>query len=328
MPAFDSCWTFAVVRVNGTATLTDNHHYETLMKNGLRMALALMCGVAVLPLTVTAQTNAPGAAPAPALDPKAAKEKISYSIGKDIGRNLLRGGVDLDMDVISAAMKDAVEGKPSKLTDAEVAEGIRMYQTEARAKHEEQMKKAAEKNHVAGEAFLAANKSKPGVKTKVVTLPDGKTAELQYKVITEGAGAVPGANDVVTVNYKGTLIDGKEFDNSAKRGQPFKTPLNRVVRGWTEALSMMKAGSKWEVYLPSSLAYGDQGYGAAIEPGSTLIFEIELVGTDTPPPPAPAQPLTSDIIKVPSAEELKKGAKIEVIKAEDLEKMTNKPVKP
>ena len=139
---------------------------------------------------------------------------------------------------------------------------------------------------------------------------------------------MPKTNDTVTVNYRGTLINRKEFDNSAKRNQPFKTPLNRVVRGWTEALSMMKTGSKWEIYLPSTLGYGDQGFGQSIEPGSTLIFEIELLSADTPPPPTPPQPLTSDIIKVPSAEELKKGAKIEVIKAEDLEKMTNGAAKP
>jgi hypothetical protein len=146
---------------------------------------------------------------------------------------------------------------------------------------------------------------------------------MQYKVITEGTGAIPKSNDTVTVNYRGTLVNGKEFDSSAKRGQPAKFQVNRVVRGWTEALQMMKAGSKWEVYIPSALAYGDRG-NPSIEPGSTLIFEVELVGADAPaPPPPPAQPLTSDIIRVPSAEELKKGAKIEVIKAEDLEKLTN-----
>jgi hypothetical protein len=146
---------------------------------------------------------------------------------------------------------------------------------------------------------------------------------MQYKVVTEGTGATPKSNDTVTVNYKGTLINGKEFDSSAKRGQPAKFQVNRVVRGWTEALQMMKAGSKWELFIPSVLAYGDTG-NQSIEPGSTLIFEVELVGSDAPPPPPPpAQPLTSDIIRVPSAEELKHGAKIEVIKPEDLEKLTN-----
>ncbi len=157
---------------------------------------------------------------------------------------------------------------------------------------------------------------------------------MQYKVITEGTGATPKSNDVVLVNYHGRLINGKEFDSSTKRGdKPAKFPVGRVVRGWTEALQMMKVGSKWEIYIPPSLAYGDRGSGPIIEPGSTLVFDMELVGIETPPAPAapaaratpaaPAAPLTSDVIKVPSAEELKKGAKIEVIKAEDLEKMTN-----
>jgi hypothetical protein len=155
-------------------------------------------------------------------------------------------------------------------------------------------------------------------------LQNGTTAELQYKVITEGTGAIPKSNDTVTVNYRGTLINGKEFDSSAKHGaQPSKFQVGRVVRGWTEALQMMKAGSKWEIYLPSTLAYEDRGAGPNIEPGSTLIFEMELLSAETPAPPPPPQPLTSDIIRVPSAEELKKGAKIEVIKPEDLEKLTN-----
>jgi len=145
---------------------------------------------------------------------------------------------------------------------------------------------------------------------------------MQYKVITEGTGEIPRSNDVVSVNYRGTLPSGKEFDSSAKHGgQPSKFPVTRVVRGWIEALEMMKVGSKWELYLPAALAYGDRGYPPDIAPGAALVFEMELVGIEPPaPPPAPAQPLTSDIIRVPSAEELKKGAKIEVLKPEDVEK--------
>ncbi len=134
---------------------------------------------------------------------------------------------------------------------------------------------------------------------------------------------MPKSNDTVTVNYRGTLVDGKEFDSSAKNGAPLKRAANQLIRGWTEALQMMKVGSKWELYLPSTLAYGDRAAGPLIEPGSTLIFEMELLGIDTP------QPLTSDIIRVPSAEELKAGAKIEVLKPEEVEKQTkaatNKP---
>jgi FKBP-type peptidyl-prolyl cis-trans isomerase FklB len=127
----------------------------------------------------------------------------------------------------------------------------------------------------------------------------------------------------VQVNYRGTLVNGKEFDSSSKHGSaPAEFPVSGVVKGWTEALQMMKAGSKWEVYLPADLAYGDRAMGSDIEPGSTLVFEMELVGIKPPaPPPAPAQPLTSDIIRVPSAEELKKGEKIQVLKPEEVEKL-------
>jgi FKBP-type peptidyl-prolyl cis-trans isomerase FklB len=292
------------------------------MKNGLKKVLVLGCGIALLQLTAAAQpaeTNAP----AQKLDPKEQKERMSYAIGRDIGRNLKAGAVDLDLDVMATAMKESMAGQPSKLTDQQIQEAIGMYRQESRAKREEERRKTADKNRAEGAAFLAENKTKPDVKTKSVALADGTTAELQYKVITDGTGPLPKTNDTVIVNYRGTLVNGKEFDSSMKRGQPAKFQINRVVRGWTEALSMMKTGSKWELYLPSTLAYGDQGFGPNVEPGSTLIFEVELVGTESPAPPPPAQPLTSDIIKVPSAEELKKGAKIEVIKAEDLEKMTN-----
>ena len=297
------------------------------MKNGLKLTLAFGFGMALLQVNLPAQVNpaaANTATNAPKLSPEEQKANISYAIGMNIGTNIKRGGVDLDVDAISGAIKDVLAERPLKLTDQQAQEAMRSYQVEARAKHEEIQKKSAEKNKKEGEAFLAENKNKPGIKTLDVKMPDGSTAQMQYKVVTEGTGAMPKSNDTVTVNYKGTLINGKEFDSSAKRGQPAKFQVNRVVRGWTEALQMMKAGSKWELFIPSVLAYGDTG-NQSIEPGSTLIFEVELVGSDAPPPPPPppAQPLTSDIIRVPSAEELKHGAKIEVIKPEDLEKLTN-----
>jgi FKBP-type peptidyl-prolyl cis-trans isomerase FklB len=298
------------------------------MKIGLGMGLALGFGVALLQLTASAQerpASANTATNAPKLSPEELKHNMSYAIGTDIGNNLKRGGVDLDMEVLSGALKNALAGQPSQLNEQQVRDAINSYRQAATAKRDEERKKTAEKNHKEGDAFLAENKTKPGVNTHDVKLPDGTTAEMQYKVITEGTGATPKSNDTVVVNYRGTLINGKEFDNSAKRGgQPAKFPVNRVVKGWTEALQIMKTGSKWELYLPSSLAYGENGYGPNIEPGSTLIFEMELVGIDAPAAaPAPPAPLTSDIIRVPSAEELKKGAKIEVIKPEDLEKLTN-----
>jgi len=251
---------------------------------------------------------------------KTQREKVSYSIGMMTGNNLKRGSYDIDVDIMTAAMKDVLAGKELKMTEQQAREVLSAYQKEMNAKREEERIAKAEKNRKEGEAFLADNKTKPGIKTHVVTLPDGKTAEMQYKVITEGTGSLPKSNDIVTVNYRGTFINGTEFDSSAKAGAPLKRPLNMMIRGWTEALQMMKTGSKWTLFIPSSLAYGDRGYGPTIEPGATLIFDVDLVSAEAAPAPAPAQPLTSDIIKVPSAEELKKGAKIEVIKPEDVEK--------
>ncbi len=243
------------------------------------------------------------------------KEKASYAIGMYFGNQIKRGNMEVDADTVNNAMHDVLSGKTLKLNDQQAQEAIRNYQ-------QAEQKRVADKNKKDGEAFLTENKKKAGVKTQEIKLPDGTTAEMQYKVITEGTGEIPKSNDVISVNYRGTLINGKEFDSTAKHGgQPNKSPVTRFVRGWVEALQMMKVGSKWELYLPATLAYGDRGYPPDIAPGATLLFELELVGIEPPaPPPAPAQPLTSDIIRVPSAEELKKGAKIEVLKPEDVEK--------
>ncbi len=301
------------------------------MTTGFRIAMAVGFGVALLQLPAAAQDKSAAAnvaTNAPKLSPQEQKERWSYAIGVNIGNNIKRGGVDLDVDVLATAMKDMLAGKESKLTEQQSQEAFKTYQTESRSKQDELRKQSAEKNKKAGDEFLAENKNKPGVKTHTVTLPGGGTAELQYKVLTEGAGVIPKSNDVVLVNYHGRLLNGKEFDSSAKHGdKPARFPVNRVVRGWTEALQLMKTGAKWEIYLPANLAYGDNGNAPTIEPGATLVFDMELTGIEAPPPavapPASVAPLTSDVIKVPSAEELKKGAKIEVIKAEDIEKMTN-----
>ena len=281
------------------------------MRIGMRWILMAGVGIGLLHAAVGAEDK-------PQL--KDQKEKVSYGIGMSIGNNLKRNGYDVDVDVLAGAIRDVLTGKELKLTDAQAREAQMNYQKELNAKKEAERQATAQKNRMEGDAFLAENKKKEGVKPHAVTLPDGTTAEMQYKVLTEGTGEMPKSNDVVTVNYRGSLINGTEFDSSAKSGQPLKRSITGVIKGWTEALKMMKVGSKWQVFIPAALAYGDQGFGQRIEPGATLIFDMELVGTETPPPPAPPQPLTSDIIKVPSAEELKKGAKIEVIKPEDVEK--------
>ena len=280
------------------------------MKIGQR--IILITALALLPLTPATVR----AEDAPAF--KDEKEKASYAIGLFFGNQIKSGALEVDTDVIMSAIKDVQAGRDMKLTQQQAREAITAYQTAAKAK-------AAEKNRAEGEAFLAANKTKEGIQVLPVTLAEGGLAELQYKVITTGTGALPGRGDTVKVNYRGTLINGTEFDSTAKHGgQPAQFPVTGVIRGWTEALLKMPVGSKWQLFIPANLAYGDRG-NQGIEPASTLIFDVELIEAQAPAPaPEPTtsqpKPLTSDIIRVPSAEEMKAGAKIEVIKASDLEK--------
>jgi FKBP-type peptidyl-prolyl cis-trans isomerase FklB len=240
------------------------------------------------------------------------RARASYAIGMSIGHNFQQQNVDVDLDLVLRGMKDMQSGGATLMTVPEMQSTLRTFQQAMMAKAAKLRQEQAEKNKAAGETFLATNKNNPDV----VTLPDG----LQYKVLTNGTGAVPSPTDTVTVNYRGTLLDGTEFDSSYKRGQPAQFPVGGVIHGWTEALEKMPAGSKWQLFIPSGLAYGEQG-NRGIPPNSTLIFEVELLDTKATPPPAAQQPLSSDIIKVPSAEEMKHGAKIETIKAEDVAKM-------
>lgn len=237
---------------------------------------------------------------------KSDKEKANYAYGLNIGSSFKQNNLEFDGEAFAQGVKDALAGNLT-LNPQEQREAFMKYQAERRAI-------IGEKNKTAGEAFLAANKSKPGIKAF--------ESGLQYKVITEGSGESPKAEDTCVVKYRGTLIDGTEFDSSAKApGGTASFPANRVIPGWTEALTHMKPGAKWELFIPSNLAYGEMGKGN-IAPNSTLLFDVELVSfTAPPPPPPPAAPLTSDIIKVPSLDEMKKGAKIETIKAEDVEKL-------
>lgn len=199
---------------------------------------------------------------------KTPKEKASYAIGMDMANSLKRNTIDVDPDVLANGLKDVLSGKKTLLTDEEVKTTLTALQQEMQTKKQAEMKAQGEKNKKEGAAFLTENKKKPGVKV----LPSG----LQYKVITEGKGKSPKATDTVSVQYKGTLVDGTEFDSSYKRGQPATFPVNGVIKGWTEALQLMKEGGKWMLYLPAELAYGENGTGP-IGPNAVLTFEVELI---------------------------------------------------
>lgn len=241
------------------------------------------------------------------------KDRESYAVGMYFGTGWKKNDVDIDMSTFMRGIKDAQSGGPTLLTEEQMRTALGELQRSVMANRQKVQAEEGQKNKDEGEAFLAHNKMQPGV----VTLPDG----LQYKVLKEGTGAMPAPNDMVTVNYKGSLVNGTEFDSSYKRGRPAEFPVTGVIPGWTEALEKMKVGSEWEIYIPSNLAYGPGGRPPLIGPDETLIFQVDLLGIKSRPAPPPVQPLTSDIIKVPSAEDMKKGAKIETIKASDLQKM-------
>ena len=178
-------------------------------------------------------------------------------------------GMTLDPALVARGMKDAMGGGKTALTEDEARTVIQKLQGDVRQKMEAKSKEEGTANRKVGEEFLAANKTKEGV----VTLPSG----LQYKILTAGTGAKPTTTDTVSCNYRGTLINGKEFDSSYKRGQPASFPVSGVIKGWTEALQLMPVGSKWQLFVPADLAYGDRGAGGDIGPGETLIFEVELL---------------------------------------------------
>lgn len=204
------------------------------------------------------------------------KEKISYSIGYLQGSGMAaffkNQGVDLDTDTVIEAFKAGLTGLKAPLTEQEMHETMNSFQKTIASRQAERAKETAEKNSKAGEAFLAANAKKEGV----FTLPSG----LQYRILKEGTGPLPKATDKVKVNYRGTLIDGTEFDSSYKRGEPAVFQVDKVIAGWTEALQLMKTGSKWEVFIPAKLAYGDRAVGSVIGPDSVLVFDIELLSIE------------------------------------------------
>ena len=249
------------MRVSAAATVNKTAVQNHVMKNCI-----IIVSACLLALPVLGQEKSPQL--------KDQKDKVSYSIGMNIGLNLSRQKVDINPDILAAGIKDTIAGKP-QLTQDQVKEVMAQFEKDM----EQKQKDAGEKNKTEGAKFLEENKKKPGVKATA--------SGLQYKVEKEGTGPQPKATDMVTVNYRGTLIDGTEFDSSYKRGQPATFPLNGVIKGWTEGVQLMKVGSKYQFFVPSNLAYGERAVGPDIAPNATLIFEVELLDVKQPPTPAP-----------------------------------------
>jgi FKBP-type peptidyl-prolyl cis-trans isomerase FklB len=197
------------------------------------------------------------------------KDKLSYSIGADLGKNFKTQGIDINPEALSKGMQDGMSGAQLILTEQQMKDVLNKFQKDLMAKRTSEFNKKSEENKTKGEAFLTSNKGKAGV----VALPSG----LQYKVIDAGTGAKPGKSDTVTVEYTGHLIDGTVFDSTEKTGKPATFQVSQVIPGWTEALQLMPAGSTWEIYVPSGLAYGPRSVGGPIGPNETLIFKIHLI---------------------------------------------------
>jgi FKBP-type peptidyl-prolyl cis-trans isomerase len=233
----------------------------------------------------------PAAAPAQpsaqqAGKPESVQDRASYVIGYNLGRTLKQNDVNANSDLIVKGLRDGLGGGTGMLTDAEMQSTMQEFQKQVQSQQEAKQKVVGEKNKTEGEAFLAKNKARAGVKTTA--------SGLQYEVEKEGTGPAPKATDTVTVNYKGTLMDGTTFDSSYDRGQPATFVLNQVIPGWTEGVQLMKVGSKYKFYIPAALGYGDKGAGNVIGPNSPLVFEVELLSIGEPKPapgtPAAAQP--------------------------------------
>ena len=203
------------------------------------------------------------------LTPPSNMENVSYSIGYDIGNSFGNQPFELVAEAVAQGLKDGVNSAEPMMTKEEMEETLTSFQEEIMNQQDSGRKDVADKNRKEGEEFLTANKTKEGI----ITTESG----LQYKVIKEGTGRTPTKSDQVETHYRGTLIDGKEFDSSYKRGETITFPVSGVIAGWTEALLLMKEGAKWQIFIPSNLAYGPRGAGGDIGPNATLIFDIELV---------------------------------------------------
>jgi FKBP-type peptidyl-prolyl cis-trans isomerase len=266
------------------------------MQNSLRITLLLLIAASVVPSGV-AQQAPPAPAPAtppksqtpPAAAPKSQpgaavkhapakaapltlktqKDKASYALGMNFGTGLRKQSIDIDPAILARGLRDSFSNGKTLLTEDEAKAVLTQLQTDVRKKQQEVAQQLGEANKKQGLEFLEANKTKDGV----ITLPSG----LQYKVLQEGTGPKPAPTDTVVCNYRGTLLDSTEFDSSYKRGQPATFPVTGVIKGWTEALQLMPVGSKWQLFIPSALAYGERGAGGQIGPNATLIFEVELL---------------------------------------------------
>lgn len=214
-------------------------------------------------------------------DLKTEDDNISYSLGFSMGSRFIRDGLDINLEMFQEGIKDGFTGSKQILNEEEMQKTMMALQQKMMAKRQtehmkemEERKNLGEANKEKGVKFLEVNKAKEGV----TTLESG----LQYRILKKGTGASPKATDTVKCHYKGTTIDGREFDSSYKRGEPATFALNRVIKGWTEGLQLMKEGGKWEFFVPSELAYGEKGAGPNIGPNEVLIFEVELLGIETP----------------------------------------------
>src|SRR5712664_3872969 len=263
--------------------------HNVCMQNSLRITLLLLAAASVLPNSVAQQAppaktqpqhatppkSQPGAAtkraPAKAalLTLKTQKEQASYALGMNFGTGLRKQSIDIDPAILARGLRDSFSNGKTLLTEDEARVVLTQLQSDLRKKQQEAVQQAGEANKKQGLAFLEANKTKDGV----VVLPSG----LQYKVLQEGTGPKPAPTDTVVCNYRGTLLDNTEFDSSYKRGQPATFPVTKVIKGWTEALQLMPVGSKWQLFVPADLAYGEGGFGGQIGPNATLIFEVELL---------------------------------------------------
>ncbi len=208
------------------------------------------------------------------------QQKASYAVGIGVAESIKSDQLELDQQALMKGISDGLNGAKSALTDQEMSEAVQQFQ-------KDQVAKISDKNKREGAKFLADNKSKEGVKTTA--------SGLQYKVVKAGNGATPGPTDEITAHYKGTLLDGRVFDSSYDRGQPIHLRADKVIKGWSEALQLMKVGDKWQLFIPSELAYGESGAGGTIGPNAVLLFDVELLDVKKPGAgnPLQLQPLNS-----------------------------------